>query len=56
MIYETENNLSHHEFRPMAEHLYNALPFFFPNGQDGNMNTYGHLLYDLEMGLQMATK
>ena len=51
-----EKDGARHEFRPMAEYLYNALPFFFPNGQDGNMNTYGHLLYDLEMGLQMATK
>lgn len=25
----------------MAEYLYNALPFFFPNNQ--NRNTYGHL-------------
>lgn len=51
-----EKDGARHEFRPIAEYLYNALPFFFPNGQDGNMNTYGHLLYDLEMGLQMAIK
>ena len=38
-----EKDGARHEFRPMAEYLYNALPFFFPNGQDGNMNTYGHL-------------
>lgn len=39
-----EKDGARHEFRPMAEYLYNALPFFFPNGQDGNMNTYGHLI------------
>lgn len=38
-----EKDGARHEYRPMAEYLYNALPFFFPNGQDGNMNTYGHL-------------
>lgn len=38
-----EKEGARHEYRPMAEYLYNALPFFFPNGQDGNMNTYGHL-------------
>ena len=38
-----EKDGARHEFRPIAEYLYNALPFFFPNGQDGNMNTYGHL-------------
>ena len=38
-----EKDGARHEFRPMAEYLYNALPFFFPNEQDGNMNTYGHL-------------
>ena len=38
-----EKDGARHEFRPMAEYLYNALPFFFPNGQDENMNTYGHL-------------
>lgn len=39
----TKKDGARHEYRPMAEYLYNALPFFFPNGQDGNMNTYGHL-------------
>lgn len=34
-----EKDGARHEFRPMAEYLYNALPFFFPNGQ----NTYKHL-------------
>lgn len=38
-----EKEGARHEYRPMAEYLYNALPFFFPNKQDGNMNTYGHL-------------
>ncbi len=38
-----EKDGARHEYRPMAEYLYNALPFFFPNGQNGNMNTYGHL-------------
>lgn len=38
-----EKEGARHEYRPMAEYLYNALPFFFPNRQDGNMNTYGHL-------------
>lgn len=38
-----EKEGARHEYRPMAEYLYNALPFFFPNGQDENMNTYGHL-------------
>lgn len=36
-----EKDGARHEFRPMAEYLYNALPFFFPNNQ--NRNTYGHL-------------
>lgn len=34
-----EKDGARHEFRPMAEYLYNALPFFFPHGQ----NTYKHL-------------
>ena len=34
-----EKDGARHEYRPMAEYLYNALPFFFPNGQ----NTYKHL-------------
>ena len=34
-----EKDGAQHEFRPMTEYLYNALPFFFPNGQD----TYKHL-------------
>lgn len=38
-----EKEGARHEYRPMAEYLYNALPFFFPNKQDENMNTYGHL-------------
>lgn len=38
-----EKDGARHEYRPMAEYLYNALPFFFPNGQKGDMNTYGHL-------------
>lgn len=38
-----EKDGARHEFRPMAEYLYNALPFFFPNGQAGGTNSYGHL-------------
>ena len=38
-----EKDGARHEFRPMAEYLYNALPFFFPNGHNENTNTYGHL-------------
>lgn len=38
-----EKDGARHEFRPMAEYLYNELPFFFPNRQNGNMDTYGHL-------------
>lgn len=36
-----EKDGARHEFRPMAEYLYNALPFFFPSRQNGN--TYQHL-------------
>ena len=39
-----EKEGARHEYRPTMEYIYNALPFFFPNGQDGNMNTYGHLI------------
>ena len=38
-----EKDGARHEFRPMAEYLYNALPFFFPSGQTGGTNSYGHL-------------
>ena len=38
-----EKEGARHEYRPMAEYLYNALPFFFPDKPDGDMNTYGHL-------------
>lgn len=32
-----EKDGARHEYRPMAEYLYNALPFFFPNGQEGDI-------------------
>ena len=38
-----EQEGARHEFRPVAEYLYNALPFFFPNKSDESMDTYGHL-------------
>ena len=38
-----EQEGARHEFRPIAEYLYNALPFFFPDKQSGDMNTYGHV-------------
>lgn len=38
-----EKDGARHEFRPLAEYFYNALPFFFPNRQNGNMNSYRHL-------------
>ena len=38
-----EKDGARHEYRPMAEYLYNALPFFFPNKSNNNMNIYGHL-------------
>ena len=38
-----EKEGARHEYRPMAEYLYNALPFFFPNKPDDDMNTHGHL-------------
>lgn len=38
-----EKDGARHEFRPRAEYLYNALPFFFPNRQEGGTNSYGHL-------------
>ncbi len=38
-----EKDSARHEYRPMAEYLYNALPFFFPDKQNADMNANRHV-------------